>query len=231
MEKYPGFFDHRYSGTNYKLLRGAIRFERASAKQKRKMTKNFHRREKVYYAIRQCLLSGPKSFTALWGATGGSRSTVSNCLKALCEDEIVKRSNLTRDYELRSLGWIDFARIRTPSTAYSKRRIKKERLLVNENCSALFFPRSGLTRIDESKPNLEAALAALLNPIYFSIRKPGKITFEIEINLKARGSIEIAPTQWERDIAEWRRKDASWRKEDDYDRKMRWINIKRRAYG
>jgi DNA-binding Lrp family transcriptional regulator len=230
-EKYPGMFDPPYSRRSYKRLLGAIKFERASPKEKRMMTKNFHRREKVYYAIRQALLSGPKSFTALWKSAGGSRSTVSNCLKALCEDEIVKRNSLTRDYELRRVGWINLARIRTPSSAYCKRRISNDRTTVTEDCSASFYPRSGLVRIDESKPNLEAAVAALLNPIYFSLRKSGTTRFEIEINLKARGTIEIAPTQREREIAEWRAKVRTWRAEEEYDRKMSYINRKRRAYG
>jgi len=230
-EKYPGFFHPPYSKHTLKLLRGAIKFEQSSPKEKRIMTKNFHRREKVYYIIRQTLLGGPKSFTTLWKAAGGSRSTVSNCLKGLCEDGIVKRNALTRNYELKALGWRKLEEVRTPSSAYFKRQIRNDRTLVTENCSAIFYPRTGFIRIDESKPNLEAAVAALLNPIYFSVRKSGIIRFEIEISLKARGTIEVTPTQREREIAEWRRNEASWKAEDAYDRKMSSINRKRRAYG
>jgi hypothetical protein len=152
-------------------------------------------------------------------------------LKGLCEDEIVKRNNLTRDYELRTLGWRNLALIRTPSSTYCRRRIEKERLIVTEDSAAVFYPREGLIRIDESKPNLEAAMAALLNPLYFSLQKTGTIRFEIEINLKARGTIEVVPTQREREVAEWKQKEASWKAEDMFDRKMSWINRKRRAYG
>jgi DNA-binding Lrp family transcriptional regulator len=176
------------------------------------------------------LLSGPKSFTDLFEAIGGSRTTLSNCMKALCEDEIVKHNHLTRNYELRTFGWVNLAQLRTPSSAYSKRRIENDRTIVTENCTANFYPRSGLVRIDESKPNLEAAMAALLDPLYFSLRKPGMITFEIEINLKVQGTVEIVPTQRERLITEWRRKDASLRAEEEYWRKMSWINRERRAY-
>ena len=55
-----------------------------------------------------------------------------------------------------------------------------------------------MIRIDESKPNLEAAMAALMNPVYLSLRKSGKISFEIEITLKAKGTIEVAMTERER---------------------------------
>jgi DNA-binding Lrp family transcriptional regulator len=230
-DKYPGMFDPPYSRRSYKLLRGAMRFEQASPKEKRMMTKNFHRREKVYFAIRQALLGGPKSFSALWGVVGGSRSTVSNCLKALCEDEIIKRNNLRRDYELRTYAWINLAKIRSPSAAYCKRQIRKDRTTVTENCSAVFYPRTGLIRIDESKPNLIAAVSALLDPVYFALRKSGIIRFEIDINLRARGTIEIVPTQREREIAEWRQKSASWVAEDNYGRTMSFINRKRRAVG
>lgn len=72
------------------------------------------------------------------------------------------------------------------------------------HCSAASYPRHGLIRIDESKPNLEAAMSALLNPVYFLLRKSGKIRFDIKINLRARGTIEITPTQRERELAEWR---------------------------
>ena len=162
------------------------------------MTKNFHRREKVYSAIRQSLLEGPKSFTALWKSAGGSRSTLSNCLKGLCEGGIVRRSNITRDYELTTVGWVNVERIRTPSSACCKRQFEQGNITVQEDCSAFFYPRAGLIRIDESKPNLEAAMAALMNPVYLSLRKSGKISFEIEITLKAKGTIEVAMTERER---------------------------------
>jgi DNA-binding Lrp family transcriptional regulator len=224
-------FDPPYSRRSYKLLLGAIKFERASPKEKRMMTKNFHRREKVYYAIRQALLSGPKSYTALWKAVGGSRSTVSNCLKGLCEDAIVKRNNVTHDYELIAFGWRNLGKIRTPSTAYCTRQIRNERVFVTEDSSAIFYPRIGLIRIDESKPNLISAMGALLDPIYFALRKSGTIRFEIDIRVRARGTIEITPTQREREIAEWRQKSARWIAEENYGRRMSFINRKRRAYG
>ena len=230
-EKYPGFFSPPYSRHTLKLLRGAVKFEQSSPKEKRIMTKNFHRREKVYYAIRQALLGGPKSFTTLWKVVGGSRSTLSSCLKGLCEDEIVKRNTLTRNYELKALGWRKLEEVRTPSSAYCKRQFRNDRTLVTESCSAIFYPRTGFIRIDESKPNLEEAVAALLNPTYFSVRKSGTIKFEIEVCLKAKGTIEVTPTQREREIAEWRRNEASWKAQDEYDRKMSSINRKRRAYG
>lgn len=74
-------------------------------------------------------------------------------------------------------------------------------------------------------------MAALLNPIYLSLRKPGIIRFEINISLKARGTIETTPTQREREIAEWRQKTALWKAEENYGRIMSFINRKRRAYG
>lgn len=181
-EKYPDWYDRSWVETSYKLLRHGIDFENASPKRKAQITKHFNRRLKVYGVIREPFLGGPKSFTAVWKVVGGSRSTVSNCLKGLCEEQIVKRDNITRQYELISVGWRDLRQIRTPSAAYCKRLIRNSRTTVSEDCSASFYPRSGFVRIAESKPNLEAAMAALLNPIYLAVRKSGTTRFDIEIN-------------------------------------------------
>jgi hypothetical protein len=70
-----------------------------------------------------------------------------------------------------------------------------------------------------------------MNPVYFSLRKPGIVRFEIEVNLRARGTTEIITTQRERELAEWREKMASWKAEEQFDRRMSWINRRKRAYG
>lgn len=136
---------------------------------------------------------------------------------------LVEQNFLTRKYELGQsgrelMGTVGLSglptllsKINTPSYAHGTRRIEDKTrrgafLEVVESYSASFYPRRGLVRVDESKPNVKAALKALLNPIYRSIRRTTITDFEIEINLKAKGTIQAGPTKDERTLEEWREK-------------------------
>jgi hypothetical protein len=101
--------------------------------------------------------------------------------------------------------------IPTPSSSYGRRQFESETVSFVEKYAAHFYPRRGLVRIDESKPNMEAAMAALLNPVYNSLRKYGKTEFEIEISIKAEGSVTKRPVGYEKVKEEWKTKNELWR--------------------
>jgi hypothetical protein len=101
-----------------------------------------------------------------------------------------------------------------PSNVYGKRQFKTGRVTVSEKYAASFFPRVGFVRIDESLPNLEAALTALLNPIYFALRKPRRTPIEVEINIRVKGQLTISPTAHEKLRAEWKSKEELWRNDE-----------------
>jgi hypothetical protein len=106
------------------------------------------------------------------------------------------------------------SKIPTPSAAYGERRFDSETLSFVEKHVAHFYPRRGLIRIDESKPNMEAAMAALLNPVYDSLRKYGKTEFEIEISIRAHGSITKRPVGYEKVKEDWKSKSELWRNDE-----------------
>jgi len=63
----------------------------------------------------------------------------------------------------------------------------------------------------EGFDEVEAAMAALLNPVYNSLRKYGKTEFEIEISIKAEGSVTKRPVGYEKVKEEWKTKNELWR--------------------
>jgi DNA-binding MarR family transcriptional regulator len=222
--KYPGFLTGTTLGKVEKLAVNMKHFERKSPVRKRIISKNFHRRVRVYARILKTLSEqGPHSFTELWNEIRGSRSTISSCLKGLREKKLVEQSILTRKYELTESGrsFVDkleamhllrlptgLSTINTPSYAHGTRQTEgKTRrgapLKATEHYTASFYPRRGFVRIDESKPNVKAALRALLNPIYRSIRRTTMKDFEIEINLRVKGTITAGLTKHERDIEQF----------------------------
>jgi predicted transcriptional regulator len=225
-EKYHDFLTEAGYGKEKLILR-MLEFEAKSAVKKRILTRNFHRRAKVYYSILAHLNESPQRFTDLCKSIGGSRSTISSCIKGLRESKIAQQNIQTRKYELtesglqlldqkRRFGFITgLSRIATPSLIYGTRAVQKKTkqgslVSTDEKYVVKFYPRRGFVRIDESKPKVKAALAALLDPVYCSIRNPLKTDFEIEINLKVRGSISVAPTPHQRAVEEYKEKEAMW---------------------
>ena len=223
-QKYPGFFTGTTLGEVGKLVLNMKRFERKSPLRKRIISKNFYRRVRVYAEILGTLFEqGPQGFTELWNEMCGSRSTVSSCLKGLRERKLVEQSILSRKYELTESGrsFADrletvhllrlptgLSRINTPSYAHGTRQTEAKTrrgapLKATEHYTAGFYPRRGFVRIDESKPNVKAALRALLNPIYRSIRRTTIKDFEIEIDLRVKGTITVGLTKHERDAAQF----------------------------
>jgi len=221
-DKYRDFLSEAGYGKEKLILR-MLEFEAEPAVRKRILTRNFHRRTKVYYSILVHLNESPQRFTDLCKSIGGSRSTISSCVKGLREKKLVEQSILTRKYELTESGrsFVDkletmyllrlptgLSTINTPSYAHGTRQTEAKTrrgapLKATEHYTASFYPRRGFVRIDESKPNVKAALRALLNPIYRSIRKTTMKDFEIEINLRVKGTITAGLTKHERDIEQF----------------------------
>jgi len=223
-QKYPGFFTGTTLGEVGKLVLNMKRFERQSPVRKRIISKNFHRRVRVYAGILKTLSEqGPQGFTGLWNEIGGSRSTISSCLKGLREKKLIEQNILTRKYELTESGRsfvnkletirpfhspTGLSRINTPSYAHGTRETEAKTrrgapLKATEHYTASFYPRRGFVRIDESKPNVKAALRALLNPVYRSFRRTTVRDFEIEISLRVKGTVAVGLTKHERDIEEF----------------------------
>jgi hypothetical protein len=211
-DKYPDWVEPHARGSE-RIISNMIRFELSSAKKKSiLLRKNYHRRMEVYAGIYQCLEKAPQSFDDISDVIGGSRGTVSKCLKAMCLAGIVDRNVLTRKYELIPDHSVPPSLIRTPSVAYGKRRLALEngRVKLVERSAVTFFPRKGPIRIDESNPNLEAALAALMNPVYVSFRRPQSFNFEIEINWKVTGHLTINRSGHQKSVEAYKAKVELW---------------------
>ena len=220
-EEYSDFLKGKNLSTKERLLSNMVRFSSRHPRTKRIITRNLHRRKEVYESILGLLEQGPQRFTALYDSIGGSRFTISRCLQGLCEQNAIRRNNITRNYELADPGLsIEPSKINTPSNAYGARSFKHGRVEVNESYAAKFFPRKGLVRIDESKPRVKSAVAALLDPIYRSyarpFQKPRKIDFEIEINITVKGTLVVGMTKSQQKAAEWNKKEETWKSEETY---------------
>jgi len=216
-EKYGDFIDE----TDERLVPGMLWFSKKRPRMKQILTRNRHRRKIVYELILEFLEKSPQSFTVLYNSIGGSRSTISRCLQGLCEQNAIRRNNITRNYELTDPRLsIEPSKINTPSNAYGTRSFKHGRVEVNESYTAKFFPRKGLVRIDESKPRVKAAVAKLLDPIYGSyarpFQKPRKIDFEIEINITVKGTLAVGMTKNQQRSAEWDEKEKIWKFEETW---------------
>ncbi|MFC1505716.1 winged helix-turn-helix domain-containing protein [Thermoproteota archaeon] len=196
-EKHGDFLEE----TNERLIPNMLRFSRKDPITQRKITRNKRRGKIVNENILTLLRQGPHSFTDIHNSIGGSRTTISNHLKGLCEKN-VRKNPLTRKYELNNSQYPDLRTINIPSNAYATvcdRQINKGRLEVNEKIVAKFFPHKGFNRIDEAKPKIKKAVAYLLDPVYNSytlpFRKPQEIEFEIEINLTVKGTLKVGMTE------------------------------------
>lgn len=61
---------------------------------------------------------------------------------------------------------------------------------------------------------MEATLAALLDPLYFSFRKHGDVWYDIEVGVHGRGVVHLAPSQRQREIYAWRVKSEIWKNDE-----------------